>query len=301
METLYGRFQTADSSNQYNPYKPGQVVMTHPCMRTPSGACVSRINHHTGALDQWVSNPPPEESPYMQQEDDTDVRGLGSGMRERESQPQYMKTVGTGASDISRGQMLLPSAGDMPIVRKIAFFDTRYRNVHVFPDAGNVQFDIETPLLSVSRISLVAARVPINLVNNTGLMAHETIFLSIGINLQDRVTVTNHPDVVAAPPIPQPEPAYARALAYVPLTALVAGSPFATIPPSTAPFTYYTDFLKPIPSIERITLSWHRFQKSVGATDYVITPPTHTSSDFYDADHNSEVLLAFFCKNRRPE
>lgn len=294
-----GRFQLADSSNQFNPYQPGQVVMTHPCMRTPSGACISRINHHTGALDQWVPNPPPEESVYMQQSTDPDIRGAGSSSHER--QPSYPKTVGTGASDISRGQMLLPSAGDMPIVRKVAFFDTRYRNVSIYPDAGRVVFDIETPLTSVSRVALIEARVPINLTSNSGLQAHDYVMLSIGINLQDRITVTNHPDTVA-PPILPPEPMYARAIAYVPLTPIVAGSPFAVIPPSTPPYTYYTDFLKPIPSIERIELSWHRYQKSAGNNNYVITPAAIPPGEsIYDVNKNADVLLAFFTKNRRPE
>jgi hypothetical protein len=300
METLYGRFQTADSSNQYNPYKPGQVVMDHPCMRTPSGACISRINHRAGSSDQWVSNPPPEESVYMQKEDDPDVRSVGSATHGHH--PKYLSTVGTGASDISRGQMLMGSAGDMPIVRRTAYFDTRYRNVGVFPDAGNVVFDIETPLTSVSRIALVAARVPINLTSNSGLQAHESVMLSIGINLQDKVTITNHPDVLVGPPTPQPEPAYARALAYLPLTPAVPGSPFAVIPPSTPPYTFYADFLKPIPSIERIEISWHRFQKSAGNSNYIITPAIiPPGASIYDVDKNAEVLLAFFGKNRRPE
>jgi hypothetical protein len=300
METLYGRFQTADSSNQYNPFRPGQVVMDHPCVRTPSGACISRVNHRVGALDQWASNPPPEESVYMQQRDDPDVRSSGSADHVR--QPKYPSTVGTSSSDISRGQMLLPSAGDMPVIRRVAFFDTRFRNVNTFPDAGRVVFDIENPLMSVSRIALVAARVPIRLTENAGMQAHEYVMLSIGINLQDRVTIANHPDVLLAPPIPPPEPAYARAFAYVPLTPFVAGSPLAVVYPSTAPYTFYTDFMKPIPSIERIELSWHRFQKSAGNNDYIITPAVIPPGEsVYDVDKNAEVLLAFYGKNRRPE
>jgi hypothetical protein len=124
-----------------------------------------------------------------------------------------MATVGTGASDISRGQMLLPSAGAMPIVRRVAFFDTRYRDVNIYRDAGRVVFDIETPITSVARIALVEARVPINLASNSGLQSHECVMLSIGLNLQDRVTINNHHDAIAAPPIPPPQPAYARALA----------------------------------------------------------------------------------------
>lgn len=295
-----GRFQVADSSNSYNPFQPGQRVMDHPCVRMASGGCMSRINHRTGELDQWISNPPPEESEYMQQADDPDVRGAGSSTAIR--QPKYPKTVGTGASDISRGQMFLPSAGAMPIIRNVAFFDTRYRDVHTYPDAGTVTFQIEAPLLSVSRIALIMARVPINMASNSGLQAHETIMLSIGINLPDRAAIKNCPDVTGAPPYPPPEQAYARALAYVPLTPLVVGSPFAAILPSTPPYTFYTDFLKPIPSIERIELSWHRFQKSAGANNYVITPAVIAPGEsVYDVDKNAEVLLAFFGKNRRPE
>lgn len=301
METLYGRLQVADSSNQYNPYRPGGVVMDHPCMRMPSGACMSRINMRPGVPDQWVPNPPPEESPYMQQTEDYDVRGRGSAPSSQRV-PEYRDTIGTHASDISRGQMLLPSAADMPIIRRIAFFDTRYRDVGVFPDAGRVIFNIDTPLVSVSRIALIGAQIPIRLAENSGMQAGDYVMLSIGMNLQDRVTVTNHPDVTVGPPIPPPEPAYGRAIAYVPLIPTVVGSSFAIVEPSTPPYTFYTDFLKPIPSIERIELSWHRFSKSSGNTTYIVTPPVIPPGEsIYDVDKNISVLMAFYGKTRRPE
>lgn len=300
METLYSRFQVADSSNQVNPYRPGNAVMDYPCTRMHDGRCMSHINHHAGAPEQWIENPPPEEHPSMQHALDRDV--VGRGMSDHKHQPMYRDTVGTSASDISRGQMLLPSAYDMPIVRRIAFFDTRYRDPHVHPDAGRVMFELETPLTSVSRIALVSTRVPINLANNPGLQPNDYVMLSIGLNLQDRVTVRNNPDTTAVPPIPAPEPAFARALAYVPLIPHVAGATYSILPPSTPPYTYYTDFLKPIPSIERIELSWHRFSKSAGVTNYIITPPILGPGETpYDVDKNASALIVFFGKNRRPE
>lgn len=293
----------ADSSNQYNPYRPGQAVMDHPCMRTPSGACISRINQHPGVPDQWISNPPPEESPHMQKIEDVDVRGHGSA--DPRNQPAYRDTIGTNASDLSRGQMLLPSAYDMPIVRRTVFLDTRYRDVARFPNAGRVVFDLETPVTSVSRIAVMTAKVPIRLADNSGMQAEDYVMMSIGLNLQDRVTVTNMPDSTAAPPIPPAEPAFARALAYVPLIPPTALSGFAVLFSSTPPYTFYTDFLKPVPAIERVEISWHRFAKSSTAatvTDYIITPAAIPPGEsVYDVNKNATVLLAFYCKNRRPE
>jgi hypothetical protein len=264
---------------------------------------MSRINMHPGTPDQWISNPPPEENPLMQRREDEDVRGRGSS--DPRNQPAYRDTIGTNMSDLSRGQMLLPSAYDMPIVRRTAFLDTRYRDVNVYPNAGRVMFELETPITSVSRISVVSAKVPIRLAENSGMQPDDYIMLSVGINLQDRVTVTNMQDSTAAPPIPRPEPAFARALAYVPLIPYTALATFAFLPPSTPPYTFYTDFLKPIPSIERLELSWHRFAKSstsTTVTDYSMTPAMIPPGEsVYDVDKNATVLLLLYCKNRRPE
>ena len=277
--------------------------MDHPCVMSPSGDCISRINMRPGTQDQWVLNPPPEESPYMEKHRDMDVKGRGLANSER--QPILRDTIGTGASDISRGQMLLPSAYDMPIVRKTVFLDTRYRDVTRFPDAGRVVFNLETPITSVSRISVVAARVPINLTSNSGLQAADYVMMSLGVPIHDNITVTNHPDTAAIPPIPPAEPTFSRALAYVPLIPFHAGGTFAYIPPSTPPYTFYTDFMKPIPSMERLELSWHRFDKSFTATtntNYIITPAVIPPGEsIYDVDKNATVYLSFYCKNRRPE
>jgi hypothetical protein len=304
METLYGRLQVADSSNQYNPYKPGHVIMDHPCMSDGANRCISRVNMHPGRHDQWVDNPPPEDSEYIQKINDHDVRGRGMGGH-HETQPVYRDTIGTGPSDISRGQMLLPSAYDMPIVRKTAFFDTRYRDVTVNPDAGRVLFELEAPLMSVSRISLVTTRVPIRLTENAGLQLGDYVTLSIGINLQDRVTVTNRPDATVVPPPLPSDTMMGRALAIVPLIPVVAGSTSALLNALVPPYQYYADFMKPIPSLERLELSWHRFIKtSTGGpvTDYIMTPAVIPPGEsIYDVDKNAYVMLSFYCKNRRPE
>lgn len=300
METLYGRMQMADSSNQYNPFRPGQMMMDQPCTPLPSGACVSRFGHER----KWVENPPPEHHPCMQKYDDRDVRGRGVIDPFRDA--AYLDTVGTGLSDVSRGQMLLPSAYDMPIVRRVVFFDTRYRDVNAYPDAGNVTFQLDVPITSVSRIALVSARVPIAAGEqsaNPTLSADDYVMLSVGLNLLDRVVPVNSPDVVATPPIPPAQQAFGRALAYVPLTPVVAGSSFAEVAPTAPPHVYYTDFLKPMPSIESVTLSWHIFAKSMTqTTNYVITPPMIPPEEsLYDPDKNATVMLVFYCKNRRPE
>lgn len=301
METLYGRLQVADSSNQYNPFRPGQAVMDYPCAPAPDGGCYSPLDHHPGTNARYARNPPPERSKYMQFLDDGDVRGRGLTDPRRDA--AYLDTIGTGASDIARGQMLLPSAYDMPIVRRAVFFDTRYRDAATQPDAGRVLFELEQPITSVSRIAVVSAKIPIRLTENSGLALDDYVMLSVGVNLPDRVTPANKPDSSQPPTQLSPEPAYARALAYVPLVPDRPGSSYAALPATIPPHVYYTDYLKPIPSIERVELSWHRFQKvSNGAINYVITPAILQPGETpYDVDKNATVLLTFYCKNRRPE
>jgi hypothetical protein len=159
MESLYDHMQMADSSNAFNPWVPGAHMMDEPCVRLPNGTCVSRVPNRVGRPTQYTRNPPPEESEYMQVLRDPDVRGIG--MRS-DRQPDRHKTVGASGSDVARGDgMLLPSAADMPIVRKIAMFDTRFRDPTITPDATRVQFTLGDPITSVSRIAVISARVPI--------------------------------------------------------------------------------------------------------------------------------------------
>ena len=239
----------------------------------------------------------------MQKFEDSDVRG--KGMIDPRWQPNYRDTIGTGPSDISRGQMLLPNAYDMPIVRKLAFLDTRFRDVTNYPNAGRVIFELESPIMSVSRISLVSAQIPIRLADNPGMQANDYVMMSIGMNLPDVITVTNFHDAMVAPPIPPPQPSFSRSMAYVPLIGL-GGATFAYVTPdNNPPYSWYTDFMKPIASIERLEISWHRFAKSATATtttDYIITPLVIPPGEsVYDVDKNAMMCIAFFCKNRRPE
>lgn len=337
METLMSRFQVADSSNAYNPFGPGQEVMGEPCVPHPSGLCMSRIGHVAGAPGTFVFNPPPEYDFAMQRAPDPDVQavneftstrtrsigGAGAiGDPKRQQPPQqYRDTVGASSFDIPRGHMLLPSGGDMPLVRRCVFFDTRYRDPDVVKDATRVTFMLDRPIDSVSRICLHSARVPICIDRyNPGLEAEDYVMLSIGLPLQDVVCPINQPQRLDAKrpkpefPLPTPPmtpvwqntaPTFSRALAYVPLIPATATSKFAYTFADLPPCKWYVDFMKPIPSIDRIELSWWRFQKefptsaTAAPTEYVI----HNSaqSGVGAVNENAYVSLYFYGKNRRPE
>lgn len=311
MEDLMSRMQMADSTNQYNPFYPGEAVMDQPCVERAPGQYMSRVPNRIGLPDQFVVNPPPERSRYMQFVEDPDVVARGSSSRSKK-EPHYPQTVGSGASDFSRGQMFLPSAGDMPVVRKVVMFDTRFRNPEVTPTASRVLFSLDQPICSVSRIAVVSARVPICLdPANDGLLSEDYAMLSVGVNLPDIVPAVNYNPLALVPQVePQPpyqpvtpsgaSPAYARALAYVTLSPMHAGSSFAGFEDNVnSPHRYYTDFLKPIPSLEKIELSWWRFLKDTTVGAYNI--PNSHAGEVGDVNENAFVMLAFFCKNRRPE
>lgn len=293
------RMQMADSTNQYNPFRPGETIMDQPCVVHGNGQCMSRLPNRIGLPDQFVGNPPPEDSEYMQVQEDPDVHARGSKTKR---QPRYPETVGTGASDFSRGQMFLPSAGEMPIVRRVVMFDTRFRDPAVTPTASRVLFSLEQPIYSVSRIAVLSARVPIYLTpSNASLQAEDYVMLSIGMNLPDVVAVANQPSAAAST-----ASTFSRALAYIPLQPMNTTSAFAGFEAdATPPHRYYTDFLKPIPSLEKIELSWWRFQKSpstpsVAAPILYNIPNVHTGTVGL-VNENCFVTLVFFCKNRRPE
>lgn len=293
------RMQVADSTNQYNPFQPGEPIMDQPCVVHADGRCMSRIPDRIGLPDQYVVNPPPEDSEYLQVLEDPDVRARGSKSKR---QPSYPKTVGAGATDFSRGQMLLPSAGEMPIVRRVVMFDTRFRDPAVTPTASRVLFTLEQPIYSVSRIAVLAARVPIYLTpSNVNLLAEDYVMLSIGINLPDVVAVANQPSASATT-----ASTFSRALAYIPLQPMNSTSAFAGFgADATPPHRYYTDFLKPIPSLEKIELSWWRFQKSPSApgaaAPILYNIPNVHAGTVGLVNENCFVTLIFFCKNRRPE
>lgn len=100
-----------------------------------------------------------------------------------------------------------------------------------------------------------------------------------------------------------PTATFNRPLAYIPLTPMSAGSSFAGfLADATPPHRWYVDFLKPIPSLEKLELSWWRFQKmeSDPAAPYNI-PNLSGPGTVGAVDENANVMLAFFCKNRRPE
>jgi hypothetical protein len=256
----------------------------------------------------FVNNPPPEDSDAIQTYVDEDVSdesvfGVPSYGHYSKPTSRIPRTIGAGAEDMSRGQMLLPSAADMPIVRRVVMFDTRCRDPSLTPTAGNVRFRLDQPILSVSRIAVHSARVPIHLDPvNAGLQAEDYAILSIGMNHFDTNIPVNQPDVMGptGPMSSISAPTFNRALAYIPLIPSVVGSNFATLPPYNPPGSFYADFLKPIPSIESIEISWWRFQKSMaGNTSYII-PNTHPG-EVGDVNENAYVTLIFYCKNRRPE
>ena len=296
METLLGRLQVADSSNQYNPFNPRTRtrIMDQPCVPTVDGTCVSRTRFKPGVPMTYVENPPPEMSESIQRINDDDV-GDESVFGPKSSSSRIPRTIGTDSMDMSRGQMLLPSAADMPIVRRLVMFDTRFRDPSITPTASSVRFKLDQPILSVSRISVHSARVPIHLdPTNVGMQAEDYAILSVGLNLYDTDIPVNQPDGGTS------APTFNRALAYIPLIPHVAGSNFATIPPYSPPGSFYTDFLKPIPSIESVELSWWRFQKTTTGNVSYIIPNTHPG-EVGDVAENAYVILVFYCKNRRPE
>lgn len=299
MEELMSRMQMADSSNQYNPFRPGEPIMDQPCVLHPSGQFMSRLPNRVGLPEQFVHNPPPEASEYLQIEEDPDVHARGSKSKK---QPPYLATVGSGSSDISRGQMFLPSAGEMPIVRRVVMFDTRFRDPAAVVSASRVLFTLEQPIYSVSRIAVLSASVPIYLTpTNPSMESEDYVMLSLGMNLPDVVSVSNQPSADAAT-----ASTYSRAIAYIPLRQMAVGSAFAGFEAdATPPHRYYTDFLKPIPSLEKIELSWWRFQKNaatpaVAAPILYNIPNTHVGTVGH-VNENAYVTLVFFCKNRRPE
>lgn len=332
METLYGRFQVADSSDTYAPYDPssGKPIMDQPCVRYRSrGACMSRLGHRAGAPGQYEVNPMPEESPYLQSVPDEDVKP--KALTNTEQRPAYNQTVGAAGYDMSRGNlMMLPSGGDMPVVRRVCFFDTRFRDIRTTVDATRVMFMLDRPLDSVSRIAVHSARVPIKIDEryNPGLVAEDYVMLSIGMPLPDTVAPINQPlqpmtvhkpagdpenpgtyhspaQPVVVPVVPHVVPTFNRALAYIPLIPMKDQSLFAEIPPDTPPFKWYVDFLKPMPTLDRVELSWWRFQKypSDGANPRPIEYVIHNTGtpDYGAVDDNAYVTLVFFCKARRPE
>ena len=292
MESLYANFQVADSQNQYNPFRPGRRIMDQPCDARGDGRCVSRVNFEPGDLPRVVQNPPPEESEYLQVETDPDVRARPLARA---------RTIGADDRDMSRGHMLLPSASEMPIVRRAITFDTRCRDpvdsAHAPAQPVNgssVAFRLDRPVLSVSRICVHSAVLPICVDPvNADMALGDCASLSIGLDLPDRGTPLNE-FTPAASAAPSPE----STLACVPLLPAVAGAAFAVVSPGLPPHHWYVDFLKPIPSIERLTLSWLRFRKRAGDDRrYLFNDPP--VGEVGDASCNATVTLVFYCRNRR--
>jgi hypothetical protein len=210
-------------------------------------------------------------------------------------------TVGATESDMSTGFVFPPvgGPGEMPIVRRIVFFDTRTRDPSTVPDASKVTFNFDRPIDNVSRIAVHSARVPICLDQfNPGLAAEDYVMLSVSLTLPDTVYPQNMPHA------PTTAGTFSRALAYVPLVPMLANSAFAEIEPDTPPYKWYVDFLRPIDSLDRIELSWWRFQKYCpdGAhprpQQYIIH---NGSGDVGSVVENAYVTLVFYCKNRRSE
>lgn len=273
MERLYAHLQTASSSNQYDPWIDApRTCPVRPDLRAPY------------CEQKWKQENNPDVKPH--------------GFKENMREPILRDTIGASSGDMSRGQMLLPSAYDMPIVRKMVFFDTRYRNLDINPGAERVMFRLDNPIDSVSRIALVSAKVPVRLSDNAGMQANDYIMLSIGITPEDHIGVHNNSDGSTV----MPEQPFARALAHIDLP---ENGAYARVNVTTPPYNYYFDFIKPINSIRQIEISWHRFYKNQpasGSTAYIITPtPIPEEEDVWDVDKNATVELAFFCKNRRPE
>ncbi len=293
METLFERLQVADSQNQYNPYggtrNRRRPIMSEPCSVTSKGDCVSRTKFTPGVPVSYVENPPPESQSHLQDVPDDDMGMFCNTSR------HGPESIGTDASDVSRGMMLLPSAADMPIVKRTVLFDTRTRDPSLTPTATSVRFRLDQPILSVSRIAVHSMRVPIYLdPTNAGLQAEDYVMLSLGLNLNDTNCVVNMPDGGTT------APTFNRAIAHLPLAPSFVGSSFATLEAKTPPAQFYTDFMKPIPSIENIELSWWRFQKSQSSNSSYIIPNTHPGTVGF-VNENAYVCLIFYCKNRRPE
>lgn len=183
--------------------------------------------------------------------------------------------------------------------RKTAFFDTRFRDVQMFPDAGRVVFEVEMPIRSVSQIALISAKVPINTVLNADLDEEDYLMLTVGVPLEDRVSVRNYPDTTTVPAGP-PSAQVSNALAYLPM---VRNADFVTVAPNPMPHIYYTRFAEPFGPIERIEIAWHRFSRTANLpTDYHITPALIPPGEsIYDVNKNATVELAFSGKDYNPQ
>jgi hypothetical protein len=303
METLLGRLQVADSSNQYDPFVPGERERPGQCVRASDGRCYSRLPQRPGVPASYVLNPPFEDSEFTQRNRDEDVayRGTKSG---RDAMI-HAATIGASDSDIARGQMLLPSASDMPIVRRSVLFDTRFRDPAVTIDATSVQFVLDNPIDSVSRICLQSCRVPLRLdPDNADLQEGDYAVLALNIVPHDRTGVINtQPTFAGAANASQ---SLSNALAYVPLEPIYVGSAFAGIENDLPPYKWWIDFTRPIPSIERIVLSWWRFAKFSSESNRYLIANKNPSDGFGNPSvgeitDNAWVNLTFYCKTRRPE
>lgn len=218
--------------------------------------------------------------------------------------PHFRDTIGASSFDMSRGVSAWSSGGDMPIVRRFVLFDTRDRDPATTPDASRVTFRLDRPIDSVARVCLHAARVPIRLDSyNPGLTADDYVMLSIGLPADDVVaplSLGSLAGVSAAAP-------FSRALAYVQLRPMYTGSVFAGVEPDTPPYRYMVDFEAPLQSVDRVTLSWHRYQKwaptaaDPHSTDYVIHNSASGTGDVGTVGDNAFVSLIFYCKARRPQ
>jgi hypothetical protein len=206
----------------------------------------------------------------------------------------HARTIGAAGNDISNGQLVWDSKSEMPIVRKVVMFDTRFRDPAITPTAQSVRFKLDQPMYSVSRISVMSIRLPIVLNPiNVGLTADDYAMMSIGINLHDTNIPVNQPDGGNS------RSTFNRALAYIPLVPSYAGSTFAEVTDRRPPGAFYSDFIKPIGSIQVIELSWWRFQKTVtGFEEYNI--PVAAPGTIGTAAENIYVEMAFYCRNRKP-
>lgn len=230
----------------------------------------------------------------------------GGGRRE-----SNRPTVGAVGNDMSRGDLFNPHGADAPVVRRVLFCDTRTRDIRLTPDATRVTFMLDRPMDSVTRICVHSARVPIKIDDyNPGLEAEDYVMLSIGIRPPDTVAPLNLPTrpegaYVLPPGLPETVPTFTAALAYMPLIPARDNSGFAEILPDTPPHKWFVDFLTPIQTLDRIELSWWRFQKypSSGGVTRPIEYVIHNSGtpDYGAVDDNAYVTLVFYCKNRRPE
>ena len=137
------------------------------------------------------------------------------------------------------------------------------------------------------------------------MQAGDYAILSIGLDAPDTLTVRNEPyvmDMSAIPLAQSPTDAFGRALAYVPLDPInTTTSNIAAIAPDVPPYHWSVDFLKPIPSMQKISLSWWRFQKYMSGVQTYNIPVTSTPGTVGTIYENTLVTLIFYCKNRGPE